>query len=459
MLPSLVALLLIAGAPQSAPPLPPIAIETFPPAARDAIAAAHHAAVARARDAAAVGALGRLLQAWEQWDSAHEVYRRAQALEPRAFEWHYLDAIVLQRLVRHGEAADRLRAALAANPAYLPARVKFAEALLEAGQLADSRRLFEALIGETAAEPAAQVGLGRIAAAEARHGDAMAHYERAVTLFPQLGAAYYGLARAYRAVGRAADAERALQQHARHGARWPGIEDPVLGSVAGLREDARATLQRGISLAAAGDVEAAIAAHEAALARDPSLVQAHATLVALYGRTRNWPKVEAHYRAAQDAGIRTADVHFDYAIGQSLQEHWPSAKAAYLRALAVNPLHANARNNLGQLLERERDVEGAAAEYRQAVAAQPKFRLGRFNLGRMLLALGRPDEAIAEFARLQQPVDAETPRYLFALSTAYVGAGRISEGIKSATEARRLALEYGQTDLAATIVAELAKLK
>ena len=456
---SLVLVLLAASAAQSAPALPRIAIETFPPAARAAVAEAHRAALARDRDGAAVGTLGRVLHAWEQWDDAHQAYQRAQALEPRGFAWHYLDAVVLQRLARHGEAADRLEAALAANSAYLPARVKLAEALLEAGDRVESKRRFEALAAEPAAEPAVQVGLGRIAAAEGRHDAAIRHFERAVQLFPELGAAYYGLSRSYRAMGRPADAERALEQHARYGPRWPAIEDPVLAAIPVLRDDARAALQRGISLAASGDVEAAIAAHEAALLRDPSLVQAHANLLALNGRARNWTKAEAHYRAAQEAGLRTADLYYDYAIVQTLQEKWPSAKEAYLKAIEVNPWHANARNNLGQLLERERDVTGALAQYDQAVAAQPAFRMARFNRGRMLLALGRPDEAIAEFAMLQQPVDAETPRYLFALSAAYVRTGRTADGVKLAQEAQRLALEYGQTEFAAVIVAELAKLK
>src|SRR3990170_5002126 len=84
-------------------------------------------AVKSHRDGAMAGALGRVLQAWEQWDSAHQVYRRAQALAPRSFEWHYLDAIVLQRLARHGEAAARLKDALAISPDSRPAQVKLAD--------------------------------------------------------------------------------------------------------------------------------------------------------------------------------------------------------------------------------------------------------------------------------------------------------------------------------------------
>ena len=117
------------------------------------------------------------------------------------------------------------------------------------------------------------------------------------------------------------------------------------------------------------------------------------------------------------------------------------------------------RNNLGQILERGRDFDGAAKEYRQAVEARPTFRLARFNLGRMLLVRGDTAQAIAEFEKLQQPVDDETPRYLFALSTALVRAGRMADGRRVGAEAQRLATELGQTELARAIAGELSKLK
>jgi tetratricopeptide (TPR) repeat protein len=337
--------------------------------------------------------------------------------------------------------------------------VRLAEALLDVGEHVESRRLFEEVVREPAAEPAAEVGLGRIAAAEGRHEQAIAHFERAVSLFPELGAAYYAAARSYRALGRAADAERALSLHARYGPRWPRLDDPVLAAVAVLRDDPRSSLQRGVRLAASGDLQGAIASHEAALAGDGSLVQAHANLVALYGSARNWSKSEEHYGAAVAAGFNTAQVHYDYGVVLGLQDQWDAAADQYRKALAVNPLHVQAHNNLGEILERRQDVTGAAAEYRQAVDAQPSFRLARFNLGRMLLGLGRTDEALAQFEQIQQPVDAETPRYVFALSTAYVRKGRIAEGITLAGDAQRLAIEHGQPELAAAIARELTKLK
>jgi hypothetical protein len=87
-----------------ASPLPDVALESFPPSARDAIARVYREATARPNDVAAVGALATTLHAWELWDSAHQAYERLHHLDPNAFDWRYFDAVVLQRLARHAEA-------------------------------------------------------------------------------------------------------------------------------------------------------------------------------------------------------------------------------------------------------------------------------------------------------------------------------------------------------------------
>lgn len=447
------------SAAQAQASLPRLALDSYPASARTALADVYRDAAARPDDVDAVAAFARRLHAWEIWEPAHEAYARLRGLAPASFEWHYLDAVVLQRLARHAEVVESLRQALARSPEYLPARVRLAEALLDAGNLEESRKLFAALAKEPAAEPAAEVGLGRIDAAEGRHEAAIAHLERAVALFPELGAAHYALALSYRSVGRRDDARRAMTLHERYGPIWPAIDDSVLAAVLALRDDASARIQRGRKLAAAGNLEGAIAEYEAALAREPSLAIAHASLISLYGRARNWAKAEEHYRAVVATGVELDGANYDYGVLLAMQEKWDLAADAYRRALVVNPNHAQASNNLGQILERDRSFEAAAEEYRQAIASQPGFRLARFNLGRMLLALGRPEEAVAEFAKLTEPRDAESPRYLFALATAHVRAGRKSEGIKWATEAKRLAVEFGQDDLARAIERDLALLK
>lgn len=453
------AIALMLAALAQAAPLPTIAIDALPPAAREPIARAHVAAAKNPENVDAVGALARTLHAWELWDAAHQSYARLQQLDSKSFEWWYLDGVVLHRLGRYGDAARELERAIAIDPDYLPARVKLAEAWLDAGDLARSEPLFRALVKDRAAEPAAEMGLGRIAAAQGNHEQAVAHFARAVELFPQMGAAHYALALSYRKLGRRDEAQRELALHGQHGPQWPAIKDDALERVVALKEDARTQIQRGMTLAEEGDLAGAIAAHEGALTHDPSSADAHENLISLYGQARNWDKAEEHYRALLALGVNLDDAHYDYGVLLGLQEKWDAAAAAYRQAIAANPQHANAHNNLGQVLERDRKFEEAAAQYRNAIDAQPGFRLARFNLSRMLIALGRPAEAIVELEKLVEPRDAEAPRYWFGLSVAHVRAGHKEEGIKWATEARRLALEFGQQDLAASIERNLASLR
>jgi len=399
------------------------------------------------------------LQAWEQWEAAHLAYRRAHVLAPTSADWQYLDGMVLQRLVRPAEAAVMFQDALKLTPALLPARARMAEALFDAGDLEASGRAYEALTTQPAAAPVGELGLGRIAARQGRHADAVTHFERAIGLFRQFGEAYYGLAQSLRALGRLDEARAALEQHGAYGTRWPAIDDPLAARVASVRDDPRARLTRGLRLADAGDLAGAIDAHEAALARDPSLAQAHVNLISLYGRVGQWAKAEQHYKAVVALGYNVDEAHYNYGVLLGSQQRWSEAAAAYRLALAANPLHAQARNNLGQLLESDRRLDEALDQYRRAVAANPQFRLARYNLGRMLLAARRFDDAIAEFEQLREPQDAEAPRYWYGLAVARVQAGRRDEGLALAREARRLAEAFGQHELSAAIERDMASLK
>ena len=444
---------------QALPPLPELALERFPESARASVSRAFADAKAHPSDAKIVGQLGRVLQAWDQYESAHAAYTRAAELAPKAFDWPYLDAVVLQRLARHGEAAKRLRAALTISPDYKPALVKLADALFDAGAIEESRRLFEALAKDPATEPLGQFGLGRIAAIEKRHEQAIDFLQRAVSRFPEWGSAYYALALSYRAVGRREEAQRALERHAQYGAQWPALEDPVLATVSGIRDDARALLQRGIRLSELGDLTGAIEAHEAALAQDPSLLQAHMNLISLYGRAGRFAEGQQQYEQAVKLGGDTADMHYDFGVLLAMRQKWDQAAIAYQKAIVANPSHARARNNLGETFERRRMVEDALKAYRGAVDAAPAFRLARLNVGRMLLALGRADEAVTELEKIVEPRDAEAPKYLFGLSVAYLRAGRKDDAIKWANDAKQLASQYGQKELAAAIERDLALLK
>jgi len=443
----------------SVPALPSVVLETFPESARVAIQRAIDLAKAHADDAAACGALGMTLQAWEQWETAHTAYERASRLSAQDADWLYLDGVVLQRLGRPADASERFQRALTLAPESVTASARLAEALFDAGDLEASRRAYTALSGEPSAAPVSALGLGRVAARAGRHEDAVGHFRQAIALFPEFGAAYYGLAQSLRALGRSEEARDALKQHTTYGARWPAIDDPLTAKVAALRDDPRVLLARGLREASLGDLPAAIASHEAAIAADPKLAQGRANLISLYGRTAQWEKAEAQYRALLAMGFNEDEAHYNYGVLLGLQKRWAEATAAYRLTIEANPLHAQARNNLGQLLEVERKFAEATEQYRLAVAADPLLRLARYNLGRMLLASRQVEEAVTEFDKLREPRDAESPRYWYGLAVATVQAGRRQQGVALAQQARELAEQFGQQQLVAAIDRDLAGLK
>ncbi len=426
----LIATMAVAPARQSAAPaLPELAMDRFPAEARASIEAAYREAVGRADDGAAAGRLGMVLQAWEQWDTALTVYRRAQGLAPQTFDWWYLAGVIEARLGRAADAARSFERASALRADYLPARLKLAEALFDSGDLVGSRRIYEGLAGAgaggaSAAGPAAHYGWGRILAAQGDQPGAIAQFQEACRLFPEFGAAHYALALAYRGVGRMEEAQREMALQQRYLNAWPGVDDPVAAQIAPLRDDARAHMERGIAAWKAANLDDAIKEHEEAVRLQPSLAQAHANLIILYGQRGDAAAAERHYRTVVSLNSNLGDAHYNY----------------------------------GVLLMDTRRYQDAVDAFNKALAVTPTFRAARFNLGRTLIALGRLDEAIAAFEQVQSPEDADTPRYRYALAAAHLRAGHREQGTRLALEAKALAQQYGQSSLVASIDRDLASI-
>lgn len=438
---------------------PVVDVAALPGAAGKALGEAYAAARAHPTDAQAVGRLAVTLHAWEQWDAAAGAYKVAQQLAPRDRRWWYLAGLLETARGRHGEALPLFERAAALAPGDLAGRLRVAEAMLETGDFKGSEPLLLGLVREPSTAAAAEYGAGRVAMARADYAGAILHFERAVAAFPDFGAAHYALALAYRRLGRTADALKALDRQQKCLACWPAVDDPVAALIPATREDAAAVLKRGIQLAMQGDVQHAIEAHERALALGPALVQARVNLITLYGRAGRWADAEAQYRHVVTAGRNIGEAHANYAQVLLAQRRAGDAVPIFREALASSPGDGVARNGLGLALEMTGDGAGALAAYEHAVADAPTLRVARFNYGRALVAAGRAQDAIAEFGKLLEPEDKETPRYLFALSAARVRAGDIQGGRSQAMDALAMARRYGQTDLAASIERDLGGLK
>ncbi len=441
------------------PALPEVDLTGFPPVVREQVKEAIDTARANPRNAGASGRLGMLLDLYKRREPAARCYERAHKLEPAEFRWLYFLGSLQSALGKRAEATATLRAALRLDPDYLPARLKFAENLLGAGEWEEAARIYEGIIKEHPDAAEAYYGIGRIRAANGDLTAAVEFYRKACELFPPYGGAHYGLALAYRKLGDAPKAEEQLKLHTAGQTLVPPVPDPLRDEMLALDRGAPSLLQRGVAFQDAGRIQDAILEHEKALELDPEYVLAHANLIILYGKTNQPQKAEEHFRAAVRLNPNHADSYYNFGVLLFNERKYTEAEEMFRKAVEVNPFHAQALHNLGSLREQQGRLEDALDFYRKAVDRQPSYPLAYFKIGRILANQGKYDEAVRSLLLALSPEDDNTPAYLYALSATYARAGNREEALKYGLRAREQAAARGQADLLRSIDRHLQALE
>lgn len=119
-----------------------------------------------------------------------------------------------------------------------------------------------------------------------------------------------------------------------------------------------------------------------------------------------------------------------YDLGWELEERDPSAaRAAYLKAIALEPDHAHAHLNLGRLYHLDRRTAEAEHHYRVATGLA-RDNLAWFNLGVLLEDTGRLEEAAQAYREALK-------RLGEALEDATFNLAQLSERLGRKTEALR----------------------
>ena len=434
---------------QSKPPpptLPAVDVSRFEPAVREAVSQAMREAQAAPSDAAKVAALGMVLHAHDQLGAAATAYRRALALDPSNAGTSYFLGVVLSAEGKYAEAREPLEKA-GKGPA---ARLKLADALLAAGDAATAQREYRAL-GDTAQ---AHYGLGRTLSG----AQAAAEFARALELFPRFGSAQFALAASYRREGRAAEATRLLINYDRDKTVVPPIEDPAMERIYALSASSTGLLRKAQILEREGQLAESTAVHEQVVAADPKLDQAWVNLISLYARTGQPAKAEAAYKRAIELAPNRADAYYNFGVLCFGAQRYAEAGRAFRKTLELDPRNAEAAHNLGAVVEMSGNLNQAAELFRQAIALKPDHRLAHFHLGRIYANQRRFDLAVTEFEQIVEPLDDQSPTYLYALAATHARAGHRQQAVALLTRARSEASARGQQQVLASIERDLGAL-
>lgn len=158
-------------------------------------------------------------------------------------------------------------------------------------------------------------------------------------------------------------------------------------------------------------------------------------------RSRGAAVVDLRARSAtRGDAARTRELEAEdwYALGCDLERSEPErARQAYLRAVELDPTHAEAHIDLGCLFHEQGDLGEAEAHYRAAVALRPGDATAHFNLAVVLDDQRRESEARAGYESALA-VDPACSEAHFNLARLCERAGDRAGAVRHLTAYRRL---------------------
>ena len=183
------------------------------------------------------------------------------------------------------------------------------------------------------------------------------------------------------------------------------------------------------------------AAAQRALAIDPDLGEAHASLglvLWLYDFDRDGAEREFRRAIALNPGYASA--HQWYAEMLVELGRWKAARSEIARAGQLDPLSMAIATDLGLLAYYERDYQAAIRQYRSTLALDPSFGQAHLGIGLAYLAAGQTADAVGVFEGIRRLAD-DSPPALAALGYAYGIAGRRDEALALLGELQALSRE------------------
>ncbi|MBI2186888.1 MAG: protein kinase [Acidobacteria bacterium] len=194
----------------------------------------------------------------------------------------------------------------------------------------------------------------------------------------------------------------------------------------------------GDDFAVMPSAEAARLARESvarALELDPDLAEAHAALANLtFEFDWDFAVAEAGYRRAIELDPSLVGTREDYGMFLASRGRFNEAFGQLSVARQLDPLSPHVTDTTAELLYYARQYERALSELRRVLQLEPGWAPARVGLGRVFNALGRHEEAIAEYQRVATDRD---PFFDAELAQAEAALGRAEAARRRIDRLRR----------------------
>ena len=337
------------------------------------------------------------------WSEAAECYQELARLEGEVGLWPYHKAVALLELGEPDAARRQLEEAVARDPELLPALERLGHLLLEQGELDAARSRFERLVELAPTRAAGHLGLGEVDLQRGEPGEAVGVLETAAELEPGSTVAHYQLGLAYRALGRAEEAERELALGLGGERIW--IPSPLAGEIASRSLHVSALLEQAAVLLSDGANEEAASLLEGLVERSPENVTLLNDLAIAYMRLERLEEARVLLDQALTLDERSFSTHLNLSAWAAYSNR-PEDAVEYARtAVELAPSVADTHLALARSLGDRRYLEGSEqpladraemlAEMRKAIEIGVEAPDAYLQLARELWRENRTESALA----------------------------------------------------------------
>ena len=342
------------------------------------------------RDDEAWGRLAMALDAHELYDEAKIAYRKAASLDATDFRWSYHLACLLE-LSRPPDAVMWFHRAVALDPRYAPARVRYGELLEKLARFDEAREQFREARRLDSKNAFGPLGLGRIELNAGRVSAAIPLLEAAYALAPDTRAVVATLAQAYFRAGERERARR-LVEEARFLPRKTYRPDERRAAIRTEAVDLRSYLQRANTFRDVGHLADARREIETLLRIAPDLAEAHYAAAGIYDRLGEAERAVAAASRALELEPSFTDLRPIYAGNLLKLRRFDKAEAEAKKALQSDPRDPNLHLVLALIGAQRGDVDELVRRIDQA------YRIGTPDPGMRRIMLALLDDLAASFA-------------------------------------------------------------
>jgi tetratricopeptide (TPR) repeat protein len=343
-----------------------------------------------AEQAAAYGALGRLLMAATFSEQAASCFAQAEALATDDMRWPYYEGHAYLRKGDRAHAAAAFDRALKVRPDDLTSLVWLGESYLDDDRLDQAQSAFQRAIAIQPQSAPALFGAGRTALARQQYAEAAQYLERALAVDVRASAIHYPLAMAYRGLGNTQKADEHIRQR---GSSYPALPDPLMQDDEDLLESAVSSERRGMQALKSADFPAAIAAFRQGLAIAPGDTSLRYWLGAALYASGDAEGAVREFSAVVRRAPDSANAHFSLGAIYEARRQRPRAIEEYHAAVRADPNLPESRLRLAEALRASGQLAASLEHYEAAVKLDPSLVDAWIGGAHALIELKRTEQA------------------------------------------------------------------